>query len=464
MATTFRVELDHKKMRDGRYCVYVRICQDRHYKRYKTTVSLSRKSDWNPKGKHGAWVRPSDPDSMSKNALLQAELDSILDTYVDERANGAVSIEKLAVDRKNADISPRFLPYAEKVSEEIKATGHIRNAKKYTNFCNKLRAYSPRVTFADIDTAFLKKFETYLLQLPNARVKDQRLSVNAVYVEMKIFRALLNRARIVDGLIKDNPFSNYHLKQEKTSKDKLTREEINAIVTLQLEEGSIKWHTRNAFLLSYYCAGIRAGDIIQLRWSNVSKDGRISYQMDKNGKIRDLVMVRQAKEIIDLYNKGEQKASDYIFPLLPNDAPWAKYVTYEQKKVMPVDLLEKMLNKVSSVNAVFNKNLKRIAEDAGIEKHVTFHVSRHTFATMALQENIDSMTIKGALAHSSLQTTETYLQEFNMSAIDTTLQRVFDQKPDINKLIEQIKLLSAEEQEQLFTKVMPNESGSRTVV
>jgi site-specific recombinase XerD len=119
-----------------------------------------------------------------------------------------------------------------------------------------------------------------------------------------------------------------------------------------------------------------------------------------------------------------------------------------------------MLNKVSSVNAVFNKNLKRIAEDAGIEKHVTFHVSRHTFATMALQENIDSMTIKGALAHASLQTTETYLQEFNMTAIDKTLQRVFDQKPDIDNLLAQINKLSDDERKLLLKKVMPK-SGAR---
>jgi hypothetical protein len=60
------------------------------------------------------------------------------------------------------------------------------------------------------------------------------------------------------------------------------------------------------------------------------------------------------------------------------------------------------------------------------------------------------MTIKGALAHSSLQTTETYLQEFNMSAIDSTLQRVFDQKPDPKELLEKMKLLSPEDRKMIF--------------
>ena len=455
MATTFRLELNHKKNKDGSYSIFVRICQDRRIKRFKSSVSIEKKNDWNPSPRGDNWVRPSDPAFEVKNQKLRDELDDVKAQYDTEKAkgNGKVSINKLAEKKRKEDVSPRFIPYAEKITEEIKATGHIRNAKKYKNFCNKLRGFAQNVVFSDIDTAFLKRFETYLSQLPNERIPDQRLSVNAIHAEMKTFRAILNRAKNIDKFIQVNPFDNYKLKLEKTSKDKLTRDEINAILQLDLPEGSMLWHTRNAFMLSFYCAGIRAGDVMQLRWCNVSPDGRISYQMDKNGKQRDLVMVHQAQAILKYYDTGKQQPTDYIFPLLPNDATWSKYVTYEQKKVMPVKVLEQMLNKIGSVNTIFNKNLKKLAEMAKIEKHVTFHVSRHSFATMALQENVDTMTIKSALAHSSLQTTETYLQEFNMSAIDNTLQRVFDQKPDPEKLIEQMLMLDEDERKKVIKAV-----------
>ena len=459
MAATFKIELNHKRSKDGGYCIFIRICQDRRYKRYKTAVSVYKKNDFNPTAKKGNWVKSSDPDYIKKNLLLKDELDAVSDTYQEEKSKGEVSIIKVAEKRKNGEVSPRFLPYAISIAEEIKDTGHIRNAKKYKNFCNKLNTFSPQISFVDIDTAFLKKFETHLLQLPNERKPDQRLSVNAVYAEMKTFRAIMNRARNIDHLIDRNPFENYHLKQSKTGKDKLTREEISTIENLVLEKGSVAWHTRNAFMLSFYCAGIRAGDLIQMRWGNIGQDGRICYQMDKNGKTRDLAMVRQAKEILDLYDIGEHKPGDYIFPFMPNNAPWAKYITYEQKKVMPVPMLEQMLNKVGSINAIFNKNLKRIAEQAGINKHVTFHVSRHSFATMALQENVDTMTIKGALAHASLQTTEGYLQEFNMSAIDTTLQRLFDRKPDLQDLLDKVQLLSKEDRKIIIDTLMKMESN-----
>jgi len=462
MATTFRLELNHKRNKDGSYSIFVRLCQDRRIRRFKSSVSVDKKNDWNPSPRGDNWIRPSDPAAATKNQKLRDELDGAKAQYDVEkkRGKGKVSINKLAEAKKKEDVSPRFLPYAEKITEDIKATGHIRNAKKYKNFCNKLRAFDKNVVFADIDSAYLKRFETYLSKLPNERIPEQRLSVNAIHAEMKTFRAILNRARNIDRLIQVNPFESYKLKLEKTSKDKLSRDELKAILELDLPEGSMLWHTRNAFMLSFYCAGIRAGDLLQLRWCNVSAEGRITYQMDKNGKERDLVMVKQAQEILMHYRQVEHQPTDYIFPLLPNDAPWAKYVTHEQKQVMPVKILEQLLNKISSVNTILNKNLKKLAEMAKIEKHVTFHVSRHSFATMALKESVDTMTIKSALAHSSLKTTETYLQDFDMTEIDSTLQRVFDQKPDVDKLIKQILMLDESEREKLFSAVIPQHPAS----
>ena len=73
MATTFKIELTNKKTKDGQYFAYIRICQDRRYKRYKTTVSVSRKSDWNSKARPGFWVRSTDPDYINKNETLKQD-------------------------------------------------------------------------------------------------------------------------------------------------------------------------------------------------------------------------------------------------------------------------------------------------------------------------------------------------------------------------------------------------------
>lgn len=453
MSTTFALELDSRPNKSGQIPVYIRFTQKRKIKRVKTTVAVRRRSDWNPKAKNENWVRPADPEYTIKNDTLSRELKKAKATYLDQAEEGAVSIQKLAKAYKIADVSPSFLDYVERLAEQQDATGHIRNAKTYRKFKHKLELFRPSgVVFADIDIAFVTDFEAFLSTLPNQRRPDQRLAINSIHTEMKTFRAILKRAVVVDKIIKDTPFQDYKLKEEKTTKDKLTREEMDAIIGLDLPKDSLLRHTRNAFLLSYYCAGVRVGDLIQLRWSNISPDGRISYVMDKTDKVRDLVMIRQVQEILDEYD-GEHGKDDYIFPFLGNKAPWAKYSTPSMKKRMPVDTMKLMYNKIGAVNALLNKYLGKLAKMAGIEKKVSFHVSRHSFAFQALQDDIDPMTIKGALAHGSLLTTETYLKDFEIQELDNTLQKMFDRSAIKDKAIKLLMSLSSEDREEVIAAV-----------
>ena len=453
MATTFGLNLASHPDKEGNIPIYIRITQNRKSRRIITSVTIRKKSDWNPNARNSNWIRTSDIDSEKKNETLKLELEAVQKEYESQKKEGAVSIAKVTRKVKGADVSPSFVEYAQAVTDELKAKGDIRSAKKYQDFTNKMRAYRPRVTFADIDTEFIHKFETHLLTLPNQRYPDQMLSVSAVQVQLKTFRAILNRAKDINKLITVNPFDSFKIHQgEKPVKAKLTKEELDAINALELEVGSLIWHTRNAFMLSFYCAGIRAGDLVQLRWNNVSHDGRISYVMDKNGKIRNLILVRQAKEIIALYD-GVHEKNDYIFPFLDKSAPWFKYVTHEQRKVMPVRIKEQLYAKISSVNTILNKYLGKMEDMAGLDKHISFHVSRHSFAYQASRNDVGSLAIQKALAHTSLQTTETYLGELNDSETDTVLQRMFDDKPDKEKVIKELLAFSDEEFKDLLKEV-----------
>lgn len=84
------------------------------------------------------------------------------------------------------------------------------------------------------------------------------------------------------------------------------------------------------------------------------------------------------------------------------------------------------------------------------QKKVSFHVSRHSFAYQALQDDIDPMTIKGALAHGSLLTTETYLKDFEIQELDNTLQRMFDKQSVKDKALKLLRSLSLEDREEVI--------------
>ncbi|MDE5644227.1 MAG: tyrosine-type recombinase/integrase, partial [Muribaculaceae bacterium] len=181
---------------------------------------------------------------------------------------------------------------------------------------------------------------------------------------------------------------------------------------------ALKLAEDNAIMKGQYCGGRRAADLIQLQWGNVTDSGRLHYQMGKNHKYRDLLLVEQAIEILRHYRREDAKATDYIFPLLSNDAEYAGCVTQTDKDRMRPELRHKMYQDISSKNALINKYLKKIAEQTEIEKPLSMHINRHSFAHIAQEAGTESSAIKNILGHSNLATTERYMGSFDTAKTD----------------------------------------------
>ena len=462
MATTFNFELNSTANRAGKYVIMLRITQNRKYKRLKTSIELNRKSDWNSNAQK---VRSSEPNYAKWNDALEKELENAKSKYRELKEEGLATADKIKHEITASEKSASFLAYARQRTEEIYNAGGIRNWKKYNGFCNKLEVYQTDknghlrdLTFAEITPAYLAKFEDYLHTLHNEREPEKMLHPNTIQVVLNIFRTLVKKAIEVEGLMKPdkNPFLTFKYKGVKTIKDKLDIEEIKKIESLELSEGSLIWNCRNYFLFSFYCAGIRVGDLIQLRWGNITSDSRICYEMGKNHKIRDLKLVSQARNILIHYYKEDAKPSDYIFPMLDSNAMWAKATTQEEKDVMPAELKKVLFSQISAKTALINKELKKIAALAGIDKKISFHVSRHSFAKVAKQKGVDNSKVKELLAHSSLKITEGYMGNFDTAENDKALENIFeDTKPNIDEaaLLKQLQSLRPETLAALLAKV-----------
>lgn len=465
---TFNLNLDHKATKNRKYNIYVVVNIDGKRKYIKTSYQVSRISDWNPSPKGDNWIKTSEPNSKVWNAGLAKELESVKEKYRELKDDGLATSEKVKRAVAASEKTASFLDYAKKRTQEVYNAGGIRNWKKYNGFVNKLEAFQEDRTgkvrdlaFGEITPAYIARFDAYLHTLHNERQPDEMLHPNTIEVVMKVFRTLIRRAIEVDGLMKPDkyPFLNYKFCGVKTQKDKLDMDEIEAIKALQLEEGSLLWHCRNYFLFSFYCAGIRAGDLIQLRWCNISAEGRINYQMGKNHKERDLILVPQAREILQYYHNENVKAEDYIFPLLDSRAEWAKAITQADKDKMPADLKKALFNTIGAKNALINKYLNKIAQLTGIQKKVSFHISRHSFAKVAKQKGVDNSKVKDMLAHSSLKVTETYMGSFDTKETDATLVQIFEENEpqpattDTAALLAQLQSLKPEELAVLLAKL-----------
>lgn len=133
---------------------------------------------------------------------------------------------------------------------------------------------------------------------------------------------------------------------------------------------------RDMFLFSCL-TGLRRSDIMQMTWGMLEDDSNGSYvykfRHQKTGKLQYLQISRQAAQIIG--ERGHK--GDKVF-----DCPFCR--------------------------DVINKTLDKWAKAAGIDKHITFHTGRHTFAVVMLEMGVDIYTIQGLLNHASIATTQVY--------------------------------------------------------
>ena len=431
---TFRFELNARPTKNKTFVVYLRVTIGGKRKLIKTNVELARPSDFNAKCKGENWVRGSVKDAKLLNTTLADILAKAKQKYKELDSEGEVSTVSLAKEMNTEVVSPSFLAFARERAQMIYDNGGWRNWRKYCGLINKLDTFRkkrrmPDITVEDLTVDLLTRFDNFLHKWENEREPGKLLHPNTIEVQFNILRTLVHRA-IEVGIMEasKDPFLVFKYKGVKTIKDKLSEEEMSRIIALELDEGSLIWHCKNYFLFSYYCAGIRAADLIQLRWRNITESGRLHYQMGKNHKDRDLVLVEQALEILRYYHNDEAKPDDYIFPLLDNNAEYAKYITQADKDRMKPDLRHLLYQQVSAKNALINKYLKKIAEKAEVTTNLTMHISRHAFAHIAQESGAESSAIKNILGHSNLATTERYMGSFDTSKTDSTLRSLFAKK------------------------------------
>ena len=465
----FNFVLNNKPSKSGKYAVMLRITIKKDRAFMVSGVELKSPNNFLPDGKNDSWVHSKESDYKQMNKKLKEVKDAAFNTYnqlvgLHEVVTPNMVIEQMKPKTPDVD-KESFLKYVETRIEKIKngellKDGHggkygYRTYIKYNDFLNKLQAFlkdtgKKDLLFVEINRKTIADFEAFLLGMGNAIEKNKMLNPNTITKEMKVFRALVNKA-IEDGKIEagNNPFIGKKYAETPSEKERLNLQEISMIEALPLEEGSLIWNCRNAFLFSFYCAGIRAGDLLQLRWCNITSDGRLNYQMEKSNKQEDMMLVEQAADILKQYRNSNSNSTDYIFPFLKNGKPYASAITNREKETLAPELNQRRLGDIASCNAILNLKLKDIAEMAGIEKKVTMHISRHSFAGMAKQAGTDNLHLKKLMGHSSIKVTETYMGSFDTKKTDEALQHIFSKKEEATDKEKLMAILEGMDSEQI---------------
>lgn len=327
----------------------------------------------------GIYLKPSEwrqcevvnrHDAMMLNGMLAEQLMKLQRIEIEVwRSCTTPTLQHLRNGWRQKPTSPALLAFAE---EMLSTSNRAQSTKR--NLLSTARAlhhFRP-VSLHEIDESALADFERHLRARGN--------NPNTIAKHFHNLRTILNAAVklhfVAPDIVACEHFNRHMEKREYTT---LSREEMDRIAHVDVYPA-----VRDAFLFCCH-TGLRYSDYIRLR------DEHFCY-----------------KEKVLWIELRMQKT--------------------KQKVSLPIIPLTQLLGDIGShppipCNAQTNKQLRRIAEEAGIKKRITFHTARHTFATQLLSKGVPITTVQALLGHSSVRTTQVYA-EVKLCTILNDLQRV----------------------------------------
>lgn len=374
----------------GESPIHIRIIKNRKVRYMATGYKLDPKY-WD-ENLHK--VKRGYPNSVRLNHYL-SELKNRYQEEVlkEETSNTTISARALKTKitgEKDAD----FISIAEQLANGYKAKQKIGTYNNVKSIIKKLKEIigKEKLLLEEITPFFLSKYETQL------KVKFNN-KPNTVHKDLKFFRRVFSEAEILDIITADkNPFRKFKLHTEKTSRAFLTEHELNKIEELKLEKGSRLALHRDMFIFSAFAGGLRVSDLLLLRWKNF--DGtHIIFKIQKTDSQLSTKLPNKAIAIVKRNKFKDARPNDFIFPIFANG--------------IDVENATLVNRNISNATTYFNKNLKTIANMAGINKVISSHIARHSFATLALKKGISIDKVSKILGHQQIRETQIYAKIVN---------------------------------------------------
>lgn len=323
----------------------------------------------------------------SESLNINAQIDNISST-LNEIFRRHEFDEDLTLDKiksiylgKNKDLTT-FIEFYDKYLDDVKSmigkgktvgTYHKYSAAKkhFVNFLN-LKYGRKDLMPQELTHIVIHDFDIYLRTVA-------MLKPNSATKTLKFFKTVVIFAQKC-GVMTHDPFVNHHFHLEQVDRGFLTDEEINIIMKKEFATPRLET-VRDIFIFSCFC-GLAYIDV-----ANLTKENIVTL----NGK--KWIMTRRKKTNV---------ASN----ILLLEIPMMIIEKYKDKtkdgKLLPILSNQKM-----------NGYLKEIADLCGIKKRLTYHLARHTFATMTLSKGVPIESVSKMLGHTNVKTTQLYARITN---------------------------------------------------
>ena len=360
---TMRFVFDRKHVatRNKKGLVQIEVTSEGKRKWIGTSVKLYA-DQWNEKKKVVNSVH-----SIQLNAMLDGMMSKLNDFILDLfRNDQQFDFEKLNAFLEKSNHSDSFIDF---VRTRIEDRTDIEEStrKQHRTLLQSLEKFGKLNYMDDLTKANITLYDEFLHQ--------QEISQPTIYNYHKRLKRYLHEA-MKFGLLNEDPYVGLHFEGGRFEKRKyLTEEELKMIRTCKINMPSID-RIRDLFLFQCY-TGLAYADFEKFNFEKdvEERNGKyiVSDRRKKTNEDYKIVLLTPAIEILKKY--------DYKLPIISN-----------QK---------------------YNVSLKVVAQYAGIDKNITTHMGRHTFAVFALNNGVPIEIVAKMLGHTNIRTTQVYAKVLN---------------------------------------------------
>ena len=225
------------------------------------------------------------------------------------------------------------------------------------------------IALKELSLPFITDYETFLRT-------EKHLKINSAMVFVRNLRAMVFRAIDNEWLVKD-PFRRYEYKEEETTREFLSKEEIHLLMETPITRKKMSM-VRDLFLFCCF-TGLAFIDLYNLKEENIKEffdEGKwIVIHRQKTGTEANIKLLDYPKQIMEKYRGS-----------------------CEDGRVFPVPNYKSCMD-----------SLKRLGKKCGITKPLSWHMSRHSFATsVCLSNGVPIETVSSMLGHKDIKTTQVY--------------------------------------------------------
>ena len=330
--------------------------------------------------------------------LINSHLD-ILKTKVHETENWMINNNHeinvqtfrnklLGIEEKQRKLILIFEDHNKKMKELIGKEFSINTYKKYETTLSHTKQFIQHqysindISIKQVGIAFINDFDFYLRNIKNC-------NNNSTIKYIRNFGKIIKQCYVNDWIEKD-PFLKYKGKVREVERIYLIQDEIESLLNKEFKIKRLEL-VRDMFIFSCF-TGLAYIDVFNLKKSNIiigiDGDKWISTHRQKTESASKIPILSVTKMIIDKYENHPQ--------------------CLNENRLLPILSNQKM-----------NAYLKEMADICEIEKELTFHIARHTFATtVTLTNGVPIESVSKMLGHKNLRTTQHYAKVLDRKVSD----------------------------------------------